>query len=305
MRCVRARILLPLALLACTPRSSASERPEAAAPAPGLASPPAPIDRPYGLHEPAGWDHETPAPLVVFFHGYGDTGSNVVRGFGLAELSDANGFVLAYPDGTLDSQGRRFWNATNACCDFDGRGIDDVAYASRLIDDVSRKLPIDRRRVYVAGHSNGGFLALRLACDLSPRIAAAVSVAGAAWEDATRCRPTDPVSVLQVQGDADPLVHFEGGLVFDRPGREYPGALATVATFANRDRCTGALSPAGAPFDFDTRLGGPETLPRDYAGCPPGVSVSLWTVAGGSHLPSPSRDGMTALWAWMAAHRKP
>ena len=44
---------------------------------------------------------------------------------------------------------------------------------------------------------------------------------------------------------------------------------------------------------------------RDYAGCPPGVSVTLWTVAGGSHLPHPSPVGMTALWAWMAAHPKP
>ncbi len=302
---MRAWILFPLALLACTPRSSASERREAAAPGPNLASPPLPIDRPYGLHVPAGWDHKTPAPLLVVFHGYGDTGSNLVRGFGLAELSDASGFVLAYPDGTLDSEGRRFWNATNACCDFENRGIDDVAYASSILDEIERKLPIDPRRVYVAGHSNGGFMALRLACDLSPRIAATVSIAGAAWKDASRCRPTSPVSVLQVQGDADRLIHYGGGLVFDQPTRDYPGALATLATFADRDHCTGGLSPPGAPLDFDGQEPGSETTPRTYAGCPAGISVTLWTVAGGSHLPHPTRDGMNALWAWMAAHPKP
>src|ERR1700722_8162135 len=211
-----ALVLVSVAVLACDAHKAAVDRGEAGAAIGPLA------DRPYGLHEPAGWNRSNPAPLVVVFHGYGDTGSGIVRGFGLAAMSDADGFVLAYPDGTLDSQGRRFWNANNACCDFEGRGIDDVAYASWLIDDVERKLPIDRKRVYVAGHSNGGFLALRLACDLAPRIAAAVSVAGAAWKDDTRCRLEAPVSVLQVQGDADPLIHFGGGLVFDKPMREYP-----------------------------------------------------------------------------------
>jgi polyhydroxybutyrate depolymerase len=262
----------------------------------------APSDRPYGLHTPRGWSRAAPAPLVVFFHGYGSTGASSVAGFGLTTLSDANGFVLAYPDGVIDGQGRRFWNATNACCDFGDRGIDDVAYAAWLIDDVAATMPIDPQRVYVVGHSNGGFLALRLACDLAPRIAAAVSLAGAAWEDPSRCRPAHPVSVLQIQGDADAVVHFGGGLVFDRPARRYPGALATVGTFAAAEGCTGALAPAGAALDFDALVPGAETHASEFRGCPPGISVGLWTVAGGSHAPSPTPDGLAALWAWMAAH---
>lgn len=304
-----------LAIAGCNSHASDLARADASGPAAGAArtlprrngappdlAPVAPANRPYGLHLPQGWKRDTPAPLVVFLHGYASSGASSVAAFGLPLLSDANGFVLAYPDGTVDGQGHRFWNATNACCDFGDRGVDDVAYVAWVIDDVSAKMPIDPKRIYVTGHSNGGFLALRVACDLASRIAAAVSVAGAAWEDPSRCRPTEPVSVLQVQGDADAIVHYGGGLVFDRPARRYPGALATVGTFSRADGCTGPLADVGDPLDFDGLVPGAETRAAEYRGCPPSVGVSLWTVGGGSHLPNPTPGGLAALWGWMAAH---
>jgi hypothetical protein len=58
------------------------------------------------------------------------------------------------------------------------------------------------------------------------------------------------------------------------------------------------------PLDFDALLAGTETTMEDATGCPPGITVSEWTVAGGSHVPSPSRAGVDAIWAWMAAHPK-
>ena len=299
-------VLLCLAALVCAckaqPGAIAAADAGATGAAASLSPSLAPSSRPYGLHVPAGWDRARPAPLVLFFHGYGGTGATAAAMLRLQDLSDASGFVLAFPDGTLDRQSRRFWNATSACCDFEGQGVDDVAYASWIIDDVAGKLPIDRKRVYAMGHSNGGFLALRLACDLAPRIAAAVSLAGAGWKDDGKCQPSEPVSVLQVQGDADPIVHYDGGVLFDRPSREYPGALATVDSFAAKDHCPGPRSPVGPPWDFDLLEAGKETTASAYAGCPPGISVMLWTVAGGSHFPSPTPDGLNALWVWMAAH---
>jgi polyhydroxybutyrate depolymerase len=263
-----------------------------------------PAARPYRLHLPAGWDRARPAPLVIFFHGYGSTGESSARGFGLDAAADAHGFVLAAPDGTIDAQGRRFWNATNACCNFENVDVDDVAYAAWLIDDVAGKVPIDRKRVYVAGHSNGGFMALRLACDLSPRIAAAVSLAGAAWSDPSRCNPTEPVSVLQIHGSADEIIRYGGGLVFDRPTRQYPGAFATAMTWVVKDRCTVPPAPAGTMLDFDGTVPGAETTETQASGCPPGISVDLWTVAGGSHELQPTATGLGAIWTWMAAHPK-
>lgn len=297
-------LLLCASTLACACKAQAGAVDAGPAPSASTASVP-PSSRPYGLHVPAGWDRAHPAPLVLFFHGYGGTGASGAALLHLQDLSDARGFVLAFPDGTLDGQSRRFWNATNACCDFEGQKVDDVAYASWIMDDVAGRMPIDRRRVYAMGHSNGGFLALRLACDLAPRIAAVVSLAGAGWKDDRHCQPSEPVSVLQVQGDADPIVHYDGGLLFDRPEREYPGSLPTVATFASKDHCPGELAPVGPPFDYDLLEAGKETTPSAYAGCPPGISVMLWTVAGGSHFPNPTPDGLNALWVWMAGHPKP
>jgi polyhydroxybutyrate depolymerase len=299
----RTWVLLCLGAVLAAACRSKGEAVAAEPPKPEAAPPPAVKVRPYGLYVPSSLDRSKPAPLVVFFHAYGSTGAASARGLGMMSAADAHGFVLAYPDGTLDSQGNRFWNATNACCNFEDMHVDDVAYAAWLMDDVASKLSIDPRRVYVAGHSNGAFLSLRLACDLAPRIAAAVSIAGAAWKDASRCNPSEPVSILEIHGDADNIVRYGGGVLFDRPTREYPGAETTVTTWASKDHCQ---SPQAVPgtFDFDAALPGAETTRKVATGCPPGISVDLWTVAGAPHQLNPSPAGLDTMWSWMATHPK-
>jgi polyhydroxybutyrate depolymerase len=296
------------------PEAAASEPPKAdaasaamtAATAPRKDGPPAlpPTARPYNLYVPAGLDRSKPAPLVLFFHGYGSTGAGSARALGILGAADAHGFVVAYPDGTIDGQGNRFWSASDACCNFASKDVDDVAYAAWILDDVASRAKIDPKRVYAAGHSNGGFMALRLACDLSPRFAAVVSVAGAAHADPSRCNPSEPVSVLQIHGDADAVVHYGGGVLFDVPSRVYPGAEATVASWAAKDHCGGPPAPSGSLFDFDYSVPGAETTRKTAPGCPDGISVDLWTVAGGSHQLIPTPAGLDAVWSWMAAHPK-
>ena len=209
------------------------------------------------------------------------------------------------PTARSTRSGRRFWNATDACCDFDRDPVDDVAYIAWLLDDVASKLPIDPSRVYVVGHSNGGFFAHRLACDLAPRIAGAVSIAGAVWKDPARCAPAAPVSVLEIHGDADDIIRYGGGRVFDLPVPAYPGALETVKTWAEKDGCAGEPRPGGARLDFDDGVRGADTTPVTYGGCRGGVSVDLWTEAGGSARSRTRRtSGLKAIWAWMRAHPK-
>jgi polyhydroxybutyrate depolymerase len=218
-------------------------------------------------------------------------------------FADERRLVVAYPDGRVDSRGRRFWNATDACCDFDRTGGDDVAYIAWLLEDVAAKLPIDRSRVYVMGHSNGGFLAHRLACELSARLAGAVSLAGAGWRDASRCAPSEPVSVLEIHGDADDIIRFGGGRVFDLPVPEYPSVSDTVSTWVGKDGCV-PTPEVGAAFDFDTGVDGPETTPVRYASCRGGAGVTLWRESRGTHFIRPSLAGWQAIWQWMMAHPK-
>jgi polyhydroxybutyrate depolymerase len=270
----------------------------AAVPAPQSAL--APL-RPYSLH--IGERIPSPAPLVVFLHGYGGSGAANGSALGLDAFADEHGFVIAYPDGMIDSRGKRFWNATDACCDFDRTGVDDVGYIAHLLDDVMARVPVDTRRVYVIGHSNGGFFAHRLACDLSPRIAAAVSLAGAAWKDASRCAPVQAISVLQIHGDADHVVRMAGGRVFDLPLPPYPSAKETAAEWAAKEGCVGPPATAAKRLDFDQSVEGPDTTALEYR-CPPGIGVELWTIAGGSHLPRLSHAALDAIWSWMLAHAK-
>ena len=282
-----------LLVLGCDRRAPSSDPP-----APTIAPAPPAHVRAYGVHTPAGWDRAHPAPLVLLLHGYGSSGDAHAQALGLTALADAKRFVLAAPDGLIDASGHRFWNATDACCDFDGKGGDDVAYLGWLLDDVASRMPIDRRRVYVVGHSNGGFMALRLACDLAPRIAAVVSISGAGWKDPSRCTPGAPVSVLQIHGDADDTIRMQGGRVFDKPGRDYPPVSGTVGGWVARDGCDPAPHP-GTPFDFDGSVPGDETSPSTYGACKQGVSVSLWTIHGGGHVPAPTPAGLDEVWRWL------
>jgi polyhydroxybutyrate depolymerase len=307
---MRARWIVLVALVACGRDKGAGTdvgaRPSVDAgfvASPAGAAGGASAPRPYVLHPPSPTP-SGPVPLVLFFHGYGATASEQASEFGLEALADAHGFALAYTDGTPDSRGKRFWNATDACCNFDGASLDDVAYVRWLVGDVERRVPVDRSRVYAVGFSNGGFLAHRLACDLAPTFAAVVSLAGAAWNDASRCAPSEPVSVLEIHGDADRVVRPEGGLVFGIPGRRYPSLAQTLATWAAKDACAGTLAPTGRRIDFDRALPGAESEEATYAGCPAGVDVTWWSVKGEGHLGNPGTAGMEAVWEWMRGHTK-
>jgi len=175
---------------------------------PSTASSPT-ADRPYGLKVPAGYDGHHPVPLVVLLHGYGSNGQQQAGYFGLLDEADKAGFLLAYPDGTRDRIGRRFWNATDACCDFGHTGVDDVAYLNAVVDDMEANFNIDKKRVFFTGHSNGGFMSHRMACDSAGRVAAIMALAGDVWQDASKCNPSEPVAVLLIHGDADTLVPIQ------------------------------------------------------------------------------------------------
>src|SRR5947209_11971209 len=168
------------------------------------------LARPYDFDQPAGYDASKPYPLIVLVHGFGANGFVQDALFGFNQLADARGVFVAHPDGTLNSGGSRFWNATDACCDEEHAGVDDVAYLNAVIDDMEFNFNIDKKRVFFVGHSNGAFMSHRMACDSAARVAAIVALAGDVWQDASKCNPSEPVAIAQVHGDADTLVPYDG-----------------------------------------------------------------------------------------------
>ena len=180
-----------------------------------------PADRPARLIAPPEHDGVTELPIVFLLHGYGASATVQDAYFMASAEARRSGYYLVLPDGTMDASGRRFWNATPACCDFAPTGVDDVAYLTGLLDEAVAALPIDEDRVYFIGHSNGGFMSYRMACELSDRIAAIVSLAGSDFIGDMDCVPTQPVSVLQVHGDMDETIGYAGtaGYPSARAGR--------------------------------------------------------------------------------------
>jgi polyhydroxybutyrate depolymerase len=242
--------------------------------------------------------------VLLALHGYGDTGANFIAALGLPALARRDGLVLVVPDGTPDPRGNRFWDATDACCNFFGRPIDDVAYLRGLLRDVAAAYHVDARRRYVIGLSNGAFMASRLACEAADDIAAIVAIAGTIWADPGRCRPSSPVSVLQVHGDADHIIHYSGGGQPLGLGKgDYPGAVTTVLRWARLDGCAGTRAPLPPALDLD-RAPGAETLVEQVSGCPTGVDVRMLTLHGGPHVPAFTSAFTDEVSAWIAAHPK-
>jgi polyhydroxybutyrate depolymerase len=258
--------------------------------------------RPYRTVVPSGYDGGFAVPMVVLLHGYGASGSIQDDYFGFTALANAKTFILATPDGMAETGGtqKRYWNATDACCDFFKTAPDDVKYLTAILDQTALEFRIDPKRVYFVGHSNGGFMSHRMACERSERIAAIVSLAGATWKDANRCEPTAPVSVLQVHGTADATVAFNGGIFY---GNAFPGAAETMQSWAKLNGCSGNLVEFGTPLDLDTVLLGDEST-RSRATCAMGAA-ELWTIPGGAHIPRLGSSWGEEVWSFLQAHPKP
>jgi len=252
--------------------------------------------RPYAVHAPA--THDARAPLLVLLHGYGDSHAPLETALGMDALADEHGFYVALPDGTPDSKGMRFWNATDACCDFESLPVDDVAYLDAIVDDAIARYPIDAARVYVAGFSNGGYMAHRYACDRAERVAAVASFSGAGWLDGAKCAPRAPVSVLEIHGDADPIVRYAGGdtsAVFPHAkGAAYPGARATIEAWAKRESCAPTPTRSDDGREEDTK----------FASCASGADVELRTLHGAEHrLPLTTGD-LERVWSFLSKHAR-
>ncbi len=259
--------------------------------------------RRFEVNVPAGYDGSTPVPLVVALHGYTGTAAGAKSFFGLDSEAARRGVLTVYPDGTKDQQGSQFWNATDACCRLTSTDSDDSAYLTALIDQVVSTYNVDPKRVFLVGHSNGGFMSYRMACEHADRIAAIVSVAGATFGDVAACKPSEPVSVVQVHGTADVVISFSGGSIRENA---YPSATTTVASWASYNTCaTGPLpSPRPKNLDLDGLVEGVDSTVVAFEGCPSGGAVELWTIESGSHGPQLTEGFASSIMDFLLAHPK-
>jgi polyhydroxybutyrate depolymerase len=148
----------------------------------------------------------------MMLHGAGGDAEFAAEETGWSDLADSEGFAVVYPEGLPARRDKAPKFLTNPVewTDGSGRGgADDVGFLAAVLDDVARRVPIDPRRVYLTGFSNGAGMAFRFAAERADRVAALAPVAGHLWvRDA---RPSRPIPTFYMVGDADPLVPLHGG----------------------------------------------------------------------------------------------
>ena len=221
---------------------------------------------------------------------------------GFSAIADTYGFLLVSPDGDKESGGdeNRFWNASSACCNFFQSDVDDSAYILSIIKEVKADFNVDANRVYLIGHSNGGFMSYRAAYDHSETIAAIASLAGASHSD-MRSAPENPVHVLQIHGTSDGTIAYDGAEI---GGNSYPSAKDTVTQWAQYNGCK-AQAAERELRDLVANLEGHESSVMVFSqGCKAGGSSELWTIADGSHVPAFSDTFAEQVVEWLLAHPK-
>jgi polyhydroxybutyrate depolymerase len=219
--------------------------------------------RTFHVHAPATYDHATPTELVLVFHGYLESDSDIANVTKMTDKSDAHGFIVVYPQGLNDS-----WNAGACCGNSASAGVDDVGFVGALLDHLESEYCIDEKHVHAAGFSNGGMLSQRLGCEMSDRIASIGPVAGPLAVDS--CMPGRAVPVLEVHGKSDPIVPYGGGGLSGTKSVD-----DTIAFWVMNDGCTDA-APA------QVYMNGDATCSR-YSMCDAGSAVELCTISDGGH----------------------
>ena len=192
---------------------------------------------------------------------------------------------------------------------FFNTGVDDAGYLRALIEEIGRQFAVDRKRIHLIGHSNGGFMAYRMACQSADLIAGIASLAGATFLDPSRCAPSQPVNILHIHGTADDtfltLAASDGSQY-----AAFPGALQTVQIWAGYNGARDPVTDPGPSMDLDLDVPGLDTVITRYTNYPPGGAVELWTINGGSHAPTFYSGSSASEFAprvidWLLAHPKP
>ncbi|MBB5393362.1 MULTISPECIES: PHB depolymerase family esterase [unclassified Herbaspirillum] len=220
-----------------------------------------------------------PQPLIIALHGSGSSGSLLARNTGLTEIAEAAGYMVAYPNGTGLTIDARTWNSGGCCGYAQMHKVDDVAFIRALIDKLVSEGLADRSRVYVAGLSNGGMLAYRLAAE-APELFKGVAVVSAVLDVPPETVKAG-VPVLHIHGSDDPFIPFLGG-VGPKEATQVP-RLSVAKTIDAWVKANGADPRPDINDIPDTAGDGTSVRQYTYHSKSDPQAVVLYEIKGGGH----------------------
>jgi len=249
------------------------------------------VERHYFVHVPASYNGTQPTAVVINLHGGGGSAETARAGSRMDASSDADGYIVVYPEALAGAAGGAKWN-NGPREDENDQGLgDDVGFIEAMIDALDLDFAIAADRIFTTGISNGGMMAYRLACELSDRIAAAAPIASQRMVDP--CSPDRPISVLHFHGLDDGLVRYEGGPSDLSNLEGEVGAIClnllqnhvalpddllstdqSISTFLDRNAC---------PDSPVTATHGDNAETHTYGPCQSGSEVVVCTMANAGH----------------------
>ena len=241
-----------------------------------------PEERTAELRIPNGYNPDNGLlPLVVALHGYSEDPEYITSYFETLDSVDENGHLLLTPKGTENQDGYWFWNGTDACCDFYDQKPDDVGWLTGLIDEAVNDHGADPERVMLIGHSNGGFMSHRMACDAGEYLHTIVNFAGSTFSDFDECTEMGYPNIINVHGTDDDVIYYNGGFTYTG---SYPSAPQSTSFWADRSGCeeeTTFIRELNLVNEDDVK----DTEDLEYLSCEKGNRVTLWKINGQGHMP--------------------
>jgi polyhydroxybutyrate depolymerase len=235
------------------------------------------VRRRYLAHVPVA-PGDAPWPVVVLLHGAGATARWAMLETRLPEKADAAGFLAVFPEALPPRPGGPTNFLENPLSWDDGSGQwghhDDLGFLGLVLDDLPGRFPVDSRRIYVTGFSNGAAFSFRLAERFCRRLAALGPVAGHCWAESPRL--DRPVPTVYLIGTSDPLLPIAGGVVHT----PWSQTMTKPPVHATWHKWAVALGLA--PAEQLVRHEAAADLYRFGPG-PSGVVMNCWTLTGHGH----------------------
>ena len=163
------------------------------------------IEREYILYIPESYDGNSKLPILLNFHGGGMDASGQLYISDMRSLADTENFILVYPEGLYG-----LWNVSLPSDSESKNNTDDIGFINTLIDQIASTYNVDTSRVYATGFSNGAGMSYTLACAMSNKIAAIVSMSGLLYKHTAENSKPGPVAIMSIHGTADQDRPYDG-----------------------------------------------------------------------------------------------